>query len=155
MLIPDHFFVFVSGHVRLGGFGSCCRLDADGCVGGVTRSRMAVGTPDYMAPEVVQAVRGEGDGVVGADCDWWSLGVCLYEMLVGETPFYSETLSGTLAPIIVIYYYYHYHLLLFIAYHNNCESESFLLGDTLGYVGSPPNNSFLLYCSIHFTLKLR
>lgn len=44
----------------------------------------AVGTPDYVAPEV--------QGKIGytETVDWWSMGVILYEMLVGYPPFASE-----------------------------------------------------------------
>merc|ERR1711971_1304563 len=48
-----------------------------------------VGTPDYIAPEVFLQT--------GYDksCDWWSLGVIMFEMLIGYPPFCSETPQET------------------------------------------------------------
>ena len=42
------------------------------------------GTPEYIAPEVLLN-KGHGKGV-----DWWTLGILIYEMLVGDPPFLSE-----------------------------------------------------------------
>ena len=43
------------------------------------------GTPGYVAPEIIR-----GEPYRGEPADLWSLGVCLYILLSGEPPFYSE-----------------------------------------------------------------
>ncbi|GMH16533.1 hypothetical protein Nepgr_018374 [Nepenthes gracilis] len=63
----------------------------------INRRKLAfstVGTPDYIAPEVLQK---QGYGV---ECDWWSLGAIMYEMLIGYPPFYSDDPITTCRKIV-------------------------------------------------------
>ncbi|KAJ0047456.1 hypothetical protein NL108_000663, partial [Boleophthalmus pectinirostris] len=55
----------------------------------VYQAYSTVGTPDYIAPEVFMQTG------YNKLCDWWSLGVIMYEMLIGYPPFCSETPQET------------------------------------------------------------
>ncbi|KAA3484161.1 serine/threonine-protein kinase tricorner-like [Gossypium australe] len=59
-----------------------------------TLAYSTVGTPDYIAPEVLLK-RG-----YGMECDWWSLGAIMFEMLVGYPPFYTEEPLSTCRKIV-------------------------------------------------------
>ena len=56
-----------------------------------------VGSPDYMAPEVILNDSNKG---YGDEIDWWSVGAIFYEMLIGIPPFLSDNPQTTCAKII-------------------------------------------------------
>jgi serine/threonine-protein kinase len=60
----------------------------------MTRTGMTMGTPNYMAPELVSA------GPIGAHTDVFSLGAVLYELLTSTKPFAAETLHAVLFRIV-------------------------------------------------------
>ncbi|XP_073018201.1 probable serine/threonine protein kinase IREH1 [Primulina eburnea] len=109
-LKPDNLLIAHDGHIKLTDFGlskvglinSTDDLSAP-AVSGTTsmeedepplsasehqqerrKKRSAVGTPDYLAPEILL---GTGHGFTA---DWWSVGVILFELIVGIPPFNAE-----------------------------------------------------------------
>lgn len=116
---PDNLLLDAKGHIKLSDFGLCTGLKkahrtdfykdlsqakASDFSSGHTDSRRraegwnkkrrrlaysTVGTPDYIAPEVFQH-----KGYTNS-CDWWSLGVIMFEMLIGYPPFCASTPQET------------------------------------------------------------
>jgi serine/threonine-protein kinase len=60
----------------------------------MTRTGIAMGTPNYIAPELLQGKN------VDRRCDIFSLGVVIYELLTGRRPFKGENLTSLVYSIV-------------------------------------------------------
>ena len=78
-------FLGFGDEVKIGDFGLACKLQFDG-----ERKRTLCGTPNYIAPEVLEGKNGHSYEV-----DMWSIGVVMYTCLVGKPPFETNDVKST------------------------------------------------------------
>jgi len=71
--------------VKIGDFGLATKLEFDG-----ERKRTICGTPNYIAPEVLEGKQGHSYEV-----DIWSLGVIIYTLIIGKPPFETNDVKTT------------------------------------------------------------
>lgn len=80
-----NFFLSDKMEIKIGDFGLATKLEFDG-----ERKRTICGTPNYIAPEVLDGKQGHSYEV-----DVWSLGVIAYTLLVGKPPFETSDVKTT------------------------------------------------------------
>ena len=77
------------GHLKLADFG----LSKEGMHFSEDKTNTFCGTPEYLAPEMLEGKP------YGLTVDWWALGIAIYEMLIGLSPFKKADPEQTLLSI--------------------------------------------------------
>mmetsp|Transcript_37543 Transcript_37543/g.60273 ORF Transcript_37543/g.60273 Transcript_37543/m.60273 type:complete len:358 (+) Transcript_37543:210-1283(+) len=85
-LKPENLLLNSKGYLKVTDFGFAKEVNG--------RTHTLCGTPDYLAPEIVQG-KGHGKGV-----DWWTLGILIYEMISSSPPFYDNDQMQTYQKIV-------------------------------------------------------
>ncbi|XP_041934641.1 protein kinase C theta type [Alosa sapidissima] len=75
----DNILLDKDGHIKIADFGMCKEQ-----MQGEARTSTFCGTPDYIAPEILLGQK------YSHSVDWWSFGVLLFEMLLGQSPFHGH-----------------------------------------------------------------
>ncbi|KAH8397401.1 hypothetical protein KR222_002727 [Zaprionus bogoriensis] len=99
---PENILIDRFGHIKLADFGNAAALDRDGHV----LSLSPVGTPDYIAPELLQTIstyklsKSMHDVSLTVSCDFWSMGIIGYELICEITPFHEDNVHETYSKIL-------------------------------------------------------
>ena len=88
--------------IKLGDFGLATKLDFDG-----EKKRTICGTPNYIAPEVLEGKAGHSYEV-----DIWSLGVIIYTLIIGKPPFETSDVKTTYRRIRMNAYSFPEHVII-------------------------------------------